>query len=440
MAPSSAATRGPERGAWWQRRTLPRGWGLGLFVAGVVLPLFRERGIPVWDTMWVEDGPVYGRHVLESGVSSVGRGYYGYVQMIDRILALPVPAIPTRLWAVYFAVVSTLFWALAAAFVYRVTDQWIRTAGCRLALAALVVLSPAAAWETNASISNTMWAAIFVSSLAFLSDRNGRADVAMRSVAVFLGVTSSPIATMFAAIGFVKLVRHRRAGDAVVLAAFLLGLAVQAAATLTSGIDPGDPSSWRLVADLYGLRVIGSALTGELPLDGLWTDIGEPAVLVLVGVFAAIVVPRFRAADAPVRRVAGLLLGLSAATFLVPVLGRGVTAIGFDFGVYTLSFTRLTMVPLLLLLTGVAVLLDPAEGTSRPSNTWRKGFLIHTAVVVALGYSVSTIRGAGPSWSAARERAISEQCAGLRDEDTVLVPTTPETFAMRVSCGRLRAG
>jgi len=427
-------------GSLLHRRTLPRGWGTALFVIAVVAPLLRERGVPVWDNIWVEDGPVYGRHVLESGLSSTFRGYFGYLQFMDRLLALPVAILPSAWWSVYFAVVSTLTWALAAAFVFRISAAWISSAACRLAVCAIVVLSPAAAWETNASISNTMWAALLVVPFAFLADRGSRTDTAMRCVAVFLGIASSPLAIVFVPIGIAVAIRRRRVSEILVLAAFTVGLAVQAAATLTSGIDAGAASSWRLVADLYGLRVIGSALMGELPLDVLWTEVGDPAVVVIVAVFAAVVVALLkRSTPSTGRRALGFMV-LSVVVFVVPIVGRGIETVGFADGVYTLSFTRLTIVPIVLLVTAVAMLVDPVERNPRLPHTWRKAFVVQTAVVVLLGFSVTSARSAEPGWSAARARAVSVDCAGRPDTDTVKIPTTPSTFTMQVSCGRLRSG
>ncbi|MEZ5144565.1 MAG: hypothetical protein R2726_18935 [Acidimicrobiales bacterium] len=440
MTDGTTNTPAPRRTApsALERPTLPRGWGVGLFALAVVAPLLRERGVPTWDNIWVEDGPVYARDVLQSGWSSAFRGYFGYLQGLDRLLALPVSVVPPGWWAAYFAVVSTVMWALAAAFVYRTSASWISSAACRLALCAVIVASPAAAWETNASISNTMWAALLVVPFAFLSERRGRVDTALRSIAVFLGILSSPLAVLFLPIGLVAAATRRRASEVVVLTAFGAGLAIQVAAWLSTGIEPGSASSWRLVADLYGLRVVGSSLVGELPLDTLWTEVGEPAVLVLVGSFVALWGVLFARSDRSVRLRAGLFLGLSVVVFVVPIVGRGIAAVGFDLGVYTLSYTRLTIVPILLLVTSVAMLVDPVGGHRRPSELWRAAFLAQTAAVVVLGFSVTSARGAEPGWTAARSRVLTEQCAGRPDDTVVTVPTTPSTFRFTLTCGQLR--
>jgi hypothetical protein len=417
-----------------------RSFGTALFAVAVIAPLFRERGVPVWDNIWVEDGPVYGRHVLESGVSSAFRGYFGYLQFMDRALALPVAILPSAWWSAYFAVVSTFVWALAAAFVYRTSAAWISSSLCRLAVCAVIVLSPAAAWETNASISNAMWAALLVVPFAFVTDRRGVADTALRAVAVFLGITSSPLAIFFLPIGLAMAITRRRRSEVVVLLSFAAGLAIQAAATLTTGIEAGTASPWLLVADLYGLRVVGSALMGELPLDALWTEIGEPAVLVILVVFIAIAGTLLARAAPAARRRAALFIGLSVVLFVVPIVGRGTKTVGFDYGVYTLSFTRLTIVPIILLVTAIAMLVDPVPRTPRPPDLWRKAFVVQTAVVVLLGYSVTSARGAEPGWSAARAHALAVDCAGRADGEPVVIPTTPSTFTMQVTCGRLRSG
>lgn len=124
--------------------------------------------------------------------------------------------------------------------------------------------------------------------------------------------------------------------------------------------------------------------------------------------------------------------------FVVPIVGRGIAAVGFDLGVYTLSYTRLTIVPILLLVTSVAMLVDPVGGHRRPSELWRAAFLAQTAAVVVLGFSVTSARGAEPGWTAARSRVLTEQCAGRPDDTVVTVPTTPSTFRFTLTCGQLR--
>jgi hypothetical protein len=411
-----------------------------LFVAAWVLPLFRERGVPVWDNIWVEDGPVYGQQAVQAGLSSAFHGYFGYLQFIPHALALPVPLLPSAWWSVYFAVSASLVWALAAAYIYRTSAQWISSVACRLALCTIVVLSPASAWETNANISNAMWAGLLVVPFAFLSDRQGKADTAMRSVAVFLGITSSPLALFFLPLGLYSAVVRRRFAEVVVLGSFAAGFLVQVVVTLQSNLSAGESSSWRLVADLYGLRVIGTALTGELPLDALWTDVGEPAVAVIVAVFAGIMAALLSKAAAPTRRLALALITLSFVVFVVPIYGRSLRTVGFGPGIYSLSFTRLTIVPMVLLVWAVAMLVDPVDRAHRPPDGWRRAFLAQTAAVVLLGYSVVSARGAAPGWSASRTDAVAHACADRSDDEIVAIQTTPATFTMRVTCGRLRSG
>ena len=132
--------------------------GALLFVAAVVVPLLRERGVPTWDTIWVEDAPVFIEQANASGPFAVlGRGYAGYWQLVTRVLALPTASIPAPYLALYVTVVSALVVALLAAFVYRCTDGWIASAPVRVLVAAMVAVSPAMAIETTATITNLIW-------------------------------------------------------------------------------------------------------------------------------------------------------------------------------------------------------------------------------------------------------------------------------------------
>lgn len=434
---STGRRRAPGRS---RDRALPTGWGVGLFAAAVLLPLLRESGLPVWDTVWVEDGPIYLGQANAGGAGApLFRGYFGYLQLSSRLLAVPTAFLPSATIAAYLAVAATMAWALAAAFVYRCLGEWVASVWCRLAVAAVVVVAPAAAYETNANITNTIWAALLVVPFAVASTRSSGRDVAFRSIAAFLGAASSALALLFLPVALVVAVRRRRRADLVVLAALGAGSALQVGVTLATGLTSGGSTSWRLVADLFGLRVIGSALFGEVALDPLWTGSGEVAVLVLVALATGVFVVLFRRAPAAARTRAGLALGTAVVLFVVPTVGRGTSVIGFDLGIYTLNMTRFTIVPIVLVLTAVALLVDPVEGGDDPwHGTARRAFLIWTGVVLLLGFRAATVRGLGPTWGAERVRALDGPCAGAPDDTPVELTTTPANFSVSLTCGRLR--
>lgn len=415
--------------------------GAVLFVAAVVVPLLRERGVPTWDTIWVEDAPVFIEQANASGPFAVlGQGYAGYWQLVTRVLALPTASIPAPYLALYVTVISALVVALLAAFVYRCTDGWIASAPVRVLVAAMVAVSPAMAIETTATITNLIWPLLAVAPWALLSRRAGRVDVVLRGVMLFLVATATALSFLFVPLAVaVAVVRRTRATYAVV-AAFGIGLVAQAAVVLRSSPPGRTDTSVRLLADLFGLRVLGSFLLGERPLDQLWTDVGEVVVPALVVVTVVIFALAFRGAGRHNQWFAAVMLGYAVIGFVVPVVGRGTAVIGFDLGVYTLNMTRFTIAPILCLVSAAAVLLDPigAPGRRRVAERGRPVLLVWGALVLLVGLPASTVRGAGPGWRDELDRVARTQCAGAPDDSVVRVTTTPDNFSVALRCDRVR--
>lgn len=418
---------------------LPSWAGPALFVAAVVLPLLRQQGVRSWETIWIEDAPIYVQGAnAGNALSTVFEGYAGYLQLMVRLLALPTAVLPVTWIAGYLAIASTIVCALGAAFVYRSTQGWISTWPIRLILPAVLVVGPTVAIETTATITNTIWTALAVAPWVFISVRDGRRDVVLRCVAAVVVATATALSAMFLPLAIGIAIARRTRASITVAVAFTMGLVVQGLVVLGGQADHGD-NSIRLLLDFYGLRVLGNVLVGELPLDPLWTTVGEPAVVVFVlltiGLFAVLL----PGAGPRSQRMAAVMIGYSFLATAVPVWGRGTSVIGFDLGVYTWNMSRYLTAPILLLLGAVALLVDPvgAERRRRVAEVGRKVFLIQTVIILVIGFSTQTVRSEGPSWAGEIARARATACQGAPPDTVVRLTTTPSNFTVALRCDRL---
>ena len=194
---------------------------MALFAAAVILPLLRQPGVRMWETVWVEDGPIYVQQANSAAVTStIFQGYAGYLQLIVRLLAVPTAFLPIAWIAAYLALVSALVCALGAAFVYRSTAGWIATWPIRLVVAGMVVLGPTVAIETTATITNTIWTMLAIAPWAFISVRDERRDVALRAVVAFFVATATVLSALFFPLAVGVAIARRTRASITVAAAF----------------------------------------------------------------------------------------------------------------------------------------------------------------------------------------------------------------------------
>lgn len=422
------------------RTTISRPVGTFLFVAAIVLPLLRTPGVPSWDTIWLEDAPIYVEQANSRGpFAVVARSYAGYLQLTPRLLALPTASIPAPWLAVYLAVAATTVGALAALFVYRSTARLVSSPLVRLMVAAMVVIGPAVAVETTATITNTIWTLLAVLPFAFISENDKPGDVAARSAVAFLGATATVLAALFVPLALGYAILRRTRACVTVALTFMFGIVLQAAVVLHAPNAPRSGSSLRVLADMFGLRVLGSFLVGERPLDDLWTSIGEPVAILFTLAVVAIFARLLRGAGRANQRVAIILLVYAVLGFVVPALGRGTDVIGFGPKTYTLNMTRYTISPILWLVTAAAILVDPMRPRDHPLGfDGRKVLLVQTAIVIAVSFITPTVRGQGPSWRDESARVYQEACGEQPSAEIVRVTTTPTNFSVALPCHRLQ--
>src|SRR5207245_9232388 len=100
---------------------------VGVFVVAVVgwialttlLQLLRvSDGVPAWRTIWAEDGTFFVPRALEHPATSLFVTHAGYYQLISRLIALPVAALPVGWASFVLAIGGALSASLLSVYVY----------------------------------------------------------------------------------------------------------------------------------------------------------------------------------------------------------------------------------------------------------------------------------------------------------------------------------
>src|SRR4051794_5854160 len=79
------------------------GWMLGV----AVVVALRSSGVPVWDTIWAEDGTVFIQGALDKSLpDALFTPYAGYLHVPARLLAAVTVVFPPERWALVAAVLA----------------------------------------------------------------------------------------------------------------------------------------------------------------------------------------------------------------------------------------------------------------------------------------------------------------------------------------------
>jgi hypothetical protein len=411
--------------------------GTAFVIAVVVAALVRQPGHRTWDTVWAEDGAIYASDAYSHGpLSDLLRGYAGYAQLVPRIIALGVRALPVRDAAAYLAMSAALVSALLALFVERSMYGWVRSAWLRWLVAATSVLAPTVFFELNANIANLGWPLLFASFWAMASRRTGAIDVGLRATVVGLTALTTPVAAVLMPWAVAFAVVRRRRDDIVVLGTTVVALAVQWLAIRATSPGPSIGSTVRDLPTEYGVRVGASFVFGERWLGGLWLRLGGLLVVVaMLTIFATIALTLpWRIARERRWFTAGAIAS-SLATFAVPVWVRGTEQMRLVADEFSATGSRYVVVPLLMLLSAIVVLVDGSDLRRRliPVLT------IHGAALMIVCFGMVNLRSGGPGWDAAVQTA-QRTCRQSPELASVGIPITPGglSWVTTVPCSRLR--
>jgi hypothetical protein len=402
--------------------------GAILIVGAVVLPLFRQRGTPSWQTVWAEDTTIYTHQAVFSGSLSVlFRGYNGYLQLPPRLLAVPTPYFSLRYLAIYSALAATVVGALLAWSVYHLSRGWLSSRLLRVTLASFVVLMPVLGPENTATITNVTWLFLAVLPWALISLEERRRDTGLRSALAFLAATSSALSLLFLPLAIGWVVYRRSRAAILVGVCFIGGLIFQMAVTLTSQPATGAKIEMQVLAEATSARVFGAFLLGTRGEAAWWGANWTSLVVLAPLTFLALLVVLAIGANRRAQVMAAGFVLLAIVMFAVPAWGRNTNYLGLVEGhPDRLLESRFSVAPCMLLASAVAILLSPIGSRPQRRRAMQRigipAFAVWFVIVAAVSFPQTTFRGSDPSWTGRVHSVLASDCSGRPASTIVTVP------------------
>src|SRR4051794_30940870 len=166
-------------------------------IALTIVQLLRQTGAHSWQTIWAEDGRVYGTEALQSGGGdTLFRAYNGYVQVVERAGALALRVAPASRYSTVLAVTAAVITSILVVLVYRWTDGWIARPSLRVAVAAMALIGPGAYYEMTANLANLGWPLVIAAFWAIAARRSSVFDTVVRAVVVAAAALTTTVALL----------------------------------------------------------------------------------------------------------------------------------------------------------------------------------------------------------------------------------------------------
>jgi hypothetical protein len=410
-------------------------------VGAMFLHLERQRGVPVWDSVWAEDGSVFLTDALRdfSGTFFAQNG--GYVHVVPRIVAGGATAFPVSDAAAAMAVGAAVVITLIAAFTYVASSAVFRSRAARLCLAGSVVFLPVPGSDLLANATNLHFYLLFACFWALFWQAETMGALVARSPVVLASTLSDPLSALLLPLAVVAPVARRGARSLVVPGFFLIGLAVQLL-LMWGGEAPRRNWAFALtdLPDIFSLRVTGGMLVGDRFLDDGWLEYGRAfsyGALLFVTVVVALLMRR---SDRPTAAFVVISLGYAGLFFSVQLVGRGTGGMDPELGSFHLNHARYVLLPFLFMTAAVLALVDRrAEARRDAVSVWaRRAALLWLTSVLVANYSLATDRSDGPRWGrevTKARRSCTDDAA--RTTRILVAPSPPRVWFAKVPCERL---
>jgi hypothetical protein len=407
-------------------------------VGGAAVLLLRQPGVPAVATIWAEDGHIFLSDALLAGpLRPLAAPYAGYLILLPRVISGIVSPFPIGWASGLLAVAAALVVSALSAHVFVASRELFVTSWARSVLAAMVLLLPAAGWESLNNVTNLQWSLILPALLGLLVPT--AAGVAVGAVVVFIGVTTSPVTLLFLPLAVHRLLRLPARGERIVVVAYLVGAFLQVTVSAIAAENPfRAPTEPLALPALYGLRVAGSILAGDWVLPWGWSAAGPWLGFIALAIALALVALGSVGTRSPGPLVAA---AVSFALFAFPVLVRGTSLLTPLPGDLDLAVgSKWVVGPSLVLLMGILLGIDPSLVSATRSRIRRPSLVVAVALTAVLGVSVvagfrvPNERSPGPRWS---EGILAAARACDTDQELAIVPVSPFGWNAVIPCERI---
>jgi hypothetical protein len=406
-----------------------------------VLHLIRQRGVPVWNSLWAEDGRVFLSDAIRDFHGTFLAQNGGYIHILPRSIAGAVSLLPVTDAAAGMAIGAAIAVALVAGFVYLASAEVVGSRALRLALAGAVVFVPIPGTELLANTTNLHFYLLFACFWALVWQSETGLAVSSRAVVVVTAAMSDPLCVLFVPLAVVGPIVRRSSRTLAVSSLFGMALLVQLA-IIAGGARPERNWGFRLGAlpDIFSLRVAGGLLVGDRFLGDAWEAWGRGFGYGALVLLAAVVVVLLAGSDRRTFVFTLIALGYGGLFFCVQLYGRGTGGMDPEWHGFQLNGARYVLMPFFLLTTVVVVLADRASANrhGRSLPLIRYAALVWLVALLALNFSVTSDRSHGPRWNSELARARRVCAAPERRSVNVLVsPSPPRVWYATIPCRRL---
>lgn len=417
------------------------GAALIALAGATLLHLGRQRGVPVWDSLWAEDGSVFLTDALHDFPGTFFAQNGGYLHVVPRIVAGGVTAFPVEQAAAAMAGGAALVVALTAAFVYVASSAVFRSRAARAGLAGSVALVPIPGSDLLANVTNLHFYLLFGCFWALLWQSRSVGALVSRSAVVLASTLSDPLSALLLPLAVVPPIVHRDARSFVVPGCFGIGLAVQLL-LMWGGEAPR--RNWAFapsdLPDIFSLRVAGGMLVGDRFLDDVWLEYGRAFSYGALLFLTAVVALLLRRSDRATAAFVLISLGYAGLFFAVQLVGRGTGGTDPELGSFHLNGARYVLLPFLFTTAALLALVDRNARARRGAvSVWgRRAALLWLTAILVANYSLVTDRSDGPRWGREVTKA-RRSCAddAARTARILVAPTPPRVWFANVPCERL---
>jgi hypothetical protein len=433
------ATRDGLKHVRWAIRV---GGVFAVLSAGALLHLARQRGVPVWNSLWAEDGRVFLTGALQDFPGTFFEQNGGYLHVVPRTITGIVALLPVRDAAAGMAVGSAAAIALIAGFVYVASSEVFESRIARFVLAATVLLVPVPGHELLANTTNLHFYLLFACFWALLWQAETPIALGARGAVIVATALSDPISALFLPLAIVAPLARRSGRALVVSGLFLASLLVQFA-VIAGGARPERNWGFRLGAlpDVFSLRVAGGLLVGDRFLGDAWAAYGRAFAYGAFLAVATVITVLLVRSDRRTIAFALISLGYAGLFFCVQLVGRGTGGIDPEVHGSRLDAARYILLPFLLVTTTILVLVDRGRARRHASRGWawgRRAALLWLVALLAVNYSVTNDRSRGPRWDRELMDARTTCATTHKVSARVLVaPSPPRVWFATIPCKRI---
>jgi hypothetical protein len=406
--------------------------------------------VPVADTIWAEDGQLFLGDALRDPIGSILTPAGGYLHVVPRVLAAVAAGLPIDWAATVMSVGSAVIVASLSVYIFVASQRIIPSFWSRAVISGLIVLLPAAGFESLASAANLQYFLLFGCFWALVDRGGSLGRVGAGSSVALATALSTTLSLLLVPLSLWNLATVRERRNRLTSIFFLAGVAIHLVIVFRAVVLATDPtlsqypvrwsdSNLFALPGLYGLRVVAPLLVGDRLLNDMWMAMGWTFVsVVAISVTGAVIYGALRAASSP-RAWTLVALCYSLLLFAVPVAVRGTEHLAPVGGMVTFNGNRYVIAPMWFLVTAGVILIAHRTGSSVAWRALGIGVVVLLLVQVASNYSTLTLRSAGPRWSAeleaARRRCVGSPQAGVRIPITP--PVGPPGWGVETTCARV---